>query len=417
MTDRIYLSPPHLGSDEKELVVQALDSNWVAPVGPHLDKWENEICRTVGSQACCLLNSATAAIHLALKVLDVGPGDLVFIQTHTHIGSVNPIIYQGAIPVFIDSEPGSWNMCPKHLEKAIQSALDGTITLPSVGVRGGHLSPSGRAVQRTGGDNVQPKTANYKPKAIIPVHLYGMPANMDAIMAIAKKYKLVVIEDAAESMGSTHRGKHTGTIGDIGVYSFNGNKIITSSGGGALVSDNHGLIKKARFLATQAREEALHFQHSEIGYNYRMSNILAALGRGQMKLLNSRVNARRANHEGYRKYFNALNQRGFNFQFQEEADESFSNRWLTTLVLEPEKNNGVSSADIIQRMEKNNIECRPLWKPMHLQPVFKGYPYVGNGLSEGLFNNGLCLPSGSSLKDTDFERIFNVLDQCFIKRS
>ena len=411
MKKRIYLSPPHQSGLELSMIQQVLESNWLAPVGPQLDAWETEIVEMTGSGDCCLFNSASAAIHLGLILLDIKPGDLVFIQSHTHIASVNPIIYQGATPVFIDSEPGSWNMSPGHLEKAIQDAIKGKIHPHPLGTpaSGGHR-PSLVEGQRMGN---KPQTTNGKPKAILPVHLYGMPANMDAIMEVARKYNIPVIEDAAESLGSTYKGKHTGTIGQMGVYSFNGNKIITTSGGGALVSDREEWISKARFLATQARDDAPHYQHSHIGYNYRMSNVLAGIGRGQMQVLPERIKQRRANFERYREYFSKWNQKGFHITFQEEAEGSFSNRWLSCIIVDPAQNNGLTREKIRLEMEAENIECRPLWKPMHLQPVFESYPYVGDNTAELLFQQGLCLPSGSSLNEDDFNRIFKVLDHCF----
>ncbi len=390
-SEKIWLSSPHMGGTEQNFVNEAFDTNWIAPLGPNVNNFEADLqsYNKVGHAAA--LSSGTAALHLALILNNIGPGDLVFVQSFTFSATVNPIVYQGATPVFIDSEEGTWNMCPIQLEKAIKSAFEGT------------LSPA------SGG---QPQATNYKPKAIMPVHLYGMPANMEAIMAIAKKYNLVVIEDAAESIGSTIGGKFTGTFGNMGVYSFNGNKIITTSGGGALVSENSELIKKARFLATQARDDAPHYQHSHVGYNYRMSNVLAGIGRGQMQVLNDRVAQRRSNFERYVKYFAGWNKKGFDIRFQVEPDGSASNRWLTCILVNPDTNKGLTREMLRLAMEKENIECRPLWKPMHLQPIFEHYPYMGKSVCEDLFEIGLCLPSGSSLGDEDFKRIFTVLDQC-----
>lgn len=390
MSEPIYLSPPHLNGEEENAVADVLKSNWIAPVGPHLEEWEQAICNLVDTTACCLLNSATAAIHLALKVLDIGPGDLVFIQSHTHIGSVNPIIYQGGIPVFIDSEPGTWNMSAQHLEKAIQEALKGELVIKDKSIRG-----------------------PFKPKCIIPVHLYGMPADMSAINEIARRYKLEVIEDAAESLGSMYQGSHTGSLSKLGVFSFNGNKIITTGGGGALVGNDRDLVSRAAFYATQARDDAPHFQHSHVGYNYRMSNVLAGLGMAQMNSLKDRVQSRRDNFKRYREYFDKWNAQGFNIQFQEEPEGSYSNRWLTCIVVEPTSNKGLTRETLRLALEENSIESRPLWKPMHLQPVFKNYPYFGENQCEKLFENGLCLPSGSALGNEDFDRIFTVLDGCF----
>ncbi len=378
---RIYLSPPHLSGKETDFLLKVLGSNWIAPIGPELNVLEEEISNLVGSSNCCLLNSATSAIHLMLIMLGVKDGDYVLTQTHTHVGSVNPIVYQKSIPVFIDSEPDTWNMSPEALEEAILS-----------------LTNQGKA------DRI---------KAIMPVHLYGMPAKLDEILAIAAKYGIPVIEDAAESLGSTYKDKHTGTFGKMGVYSFNGNKIITTSGGGALVSNDKALIEKARFLATQARDKAPHYQHSEIGYNYRLSNVLAGIGRGQMQVLDERIAQRRANYQRYRDYFEDKNQQGYHIQFQEEAEGSYSNRWLTCVLIDPEKNKGLTHEKLRLALEVENIESRPLWKPMHLQPVFKDYVFFGDGTAEQLFNIGLCLPSGSNLTDIDFERIFGVLDKVF----
>lgn len=399
-SEKIWLSSPHMGGTEQDFVNEAFDTNWIAPLGPNVNNFESDLQSYNGIGHAAALSSGTAALHLSLILNNIGPGDLVFVQSFTFSATVNPIVYQGATPVFIDSEEGTWNMCPIQLEKAIQSAVEGD------------LSPAVGGVQRTGVDNVQLSTLNFQPKAIMPVHLYGMPANMDAIMAIAKKYNLVVIEDAAESIGSTIGGKFTGTFGDMGVYSFNGNKIITTSGGGALVSENPELINKARFLATQARDDAPHYQHSNVGYNYRLSNVLAGIGRGQMEVLNDRVAQRRSNFERYVKYFAEWNKKGFDIRFQVEPEGSASNRWLSCILVNPDTNNGMTREFIRLALEKENIECRPLWKPMHLQPVFEHYPYVGKNVSEGLFNIGLCLPSGSSLGEQDFRRIFSALDQC-----
>jgi dTDP-4-amino-4,6-dideoxygalactose transaminase len=386
-----------MGGTEQSYVNEAFATNWIAPLGPNVNGFEADIQSYNHIGHAAALSSGTAALHLALILNNVGPGDLVFVQSFTFSATVNPIIYQGATPVFIDSEPGTWNMCPMQLEKAIIAAQEGSLKLN---------------VQNSKPGNLQPSTLNLKPAAIMPVHLYGSPANMEAIMAIAEKYNLVVIEDAAESLGSTIRGKFTGTFGDMGVYSFNGNKIITTSGGGALVSNNEEQIKKARFLATQARDNAPHYQHSNVGYNYRMSNVLAGIGRGQMEVLDERVAQRRKNFERYVQYFESWKKLGFNIEFQGERDGDKSNRWLTAILIDPEKNKGLTREDVRLAMEQENIECRPLWKPMHLQPIFEAYPYVGSGVCEKLFDIGLCLPSGSSLTDADFNRIFSTLDKC-----
>lgn len=378
-TEKIWLSSPHMGDNEQKFVNEAFDTNWIAPLGPHVNGFEEDIQNYNKISNAAALTSGTGAIHLSLILNGVGAGDYVLVQSFTFSATVNPIIYQGAIPVFIDSEEDTWNMDPNALEKAITELM----------------------------------AKGQKPKAIIPVHLYGMPANMDAIMAIGNKYNIPVIEDAAESLGSTYKEKHTGTFGKMGIYSFNGNKIITTSGGGALVSEDAALIQKARFLATQARDEAPHYQHSHVGYNYRLSNVLAGIGRGQMQVLDDRIAQRRSNFERYQNYFAEVNKRGFNIRFQNEPNGSFSNRWLSCILVDPSSNKGITREDIRLAMEEENMESRPLWKPMHMQPVFEKYPFVGSGVSERLFDIGLCLPSGSNLTDKDFERIFSCLDKVF----
>jgi len=327
------------------------------------------------------LSSGTSAIHLALILLGVKTGDIVFCQSITFSASANPIAYQGAIPVFIDSEIETWNMDPKLLKDALEDA----------------------------------KNFGKLPKAIIPVHLYGMPAKMKEIHSIANEYGVPVIEDAAEALGSNIDNKPCGSFGTFGVLSFNGNKIITTSGGGALLSEDFEMIEKARFLSTQARDAAPHYQHTHIGYNYRMSNVLAGIGRGQLEVLNDRVTARRNNFEKYRKYFSKYNNQGFEIQFQEEPDGYFSNRWLTCIVVDPSKNNGLTRESIRLSMDAENIETRPLWKPMHQQPVFAKSKSYLNGVSDNLFENGLCLPSGSNLSKEEFTRIFDCLDTIFSK--
>lgn len=377
--EKIWLSSPHMGENEQKFVNEAFDTNWIAPLGPHVNGFEKDIQDYNKVAHASALSSGTAAIHLALILNNVGEGDYVLVQSFTFSATVNPIIYQGATPVFIDSEEDTWNMDPKALEKSITELM----------------------------------AKGQRPKAIIPVHLYGMPANMEAIMEIANKHDIPVIEDAAESLGSTYDGKFTGTFGKMGIYSFNGNKIITTSGGGALVSDDEELINKSRFLATQARDNAPHYQHSHVGYNYRLSNILAGIGRGQMQVLDDRIAQRRANFERYKAYFSKVNAKGYNIRFQEEPNGSFSNRWLSCILINPEENKGISREDVRLALEAQNIESRPLWKPMHLQPVFEKYPFEGTGVSEKLFEIGLCLPSGSNLVEEDFERIFACLDQVF----
>ncbi len=367
--EKIWLSPPHMGGEEMKFIQEAFDSNWISPVGPHLPAFEKELAAYNNIEHCAVLSSGTAAIHLALIILGVKAGDEVICSSFTFSGSCNPVIYQGATPVFVDSEPETWNMDPELLEKAIRER-----------------SEKGRL-----------------PKAIILVHLYGMPARLEEILAISRKYGIPIIEDAAEALGSEFKGQKLGTFGDLGVFSFNGNKIITTSGGGALVSKNADWVAKARFLATQARDPAPHYEHSELGFNYRMSNISAAIGRGQIRVLADRVRQRRAVYEHY---FQALSTIPA-IRFYPEPKGFFSNRWLTTVTIEP---SGAFSQEAVRMaLEKENIESRPLWKPMHLQPFFRGYPAFVNGTSEKLFRDGLCLPSGSSLKKEQLVRVTDIL--------
>jgi dTDP-4-amino-4,6-dideoxygalactose transaminase len=375
MKNKIWLSSPHMGGTEQKFVNEAFESNWIAPLGPHVDNFEFDLAKYTKTNYAAALSSGTAALHLALIMLGVKPDDEVICQSMTFSASANPIAYLGAIPIFIDSEKDTWNMCPDLLRKAIRERI---------------------AVGR-------------KPKAIIPVHLYGMPAKMDKIMAIARRYGIPVIEDAAEALGSKIDGKSMGTYGVLGVLSFNGNKIITTSGGGALLSNNLGHINKARFLATQARDEAPHYQHSEIGYNYRMSNISAGIGRGQMEVLDKHVGYRRENFETYKRELAGLK----GLCFLEEPQGYFSNRWLTTILINPELSQGVTKEHIIEALKADDIECRPLWKPMHLQPVFKNAHFYGNGFAEYLFNNGLCLPSGSNLTKEELERVYSIIKKVF----
>jgi dTDP-4-amino-4,6-dideoxygalactose transaminase len=372
---KIWLSSPHMGGHEQVFVKEAFDTNWIAPLGPHVDGFEEDLQSYTGTKHAAALSSGTAALHLSMILLGVKPGDEVICQSFTFSASANSIVYQSATPVFIDSETETWNMSPALLEEAITDRLS-----------------KGR-----------------KPAAIIVVHLYGMPAKMDEIIRIADKYEIPLVEDAAEALGSSYKGKKCGSFGCFSVLSFNGNKIITTSGGGALLSDNEALIRKARFLATQARDNAPHYQHSHIGYNYRMSNVVAAIGRGQMKVLDERVAARRANFNHYKKYFSHFNSKGFKINLPDEPEGHFSNRWLTTITLDPAFNDGISRETIRVALQKDNIESRPLWKPMHLQPVFADAPRYCDGTSELLFNNGLCLPSGSNLTKGDFERIEEIL--------
>jgi dTDP-4-amino-4,6-dideoxygalactose transaminase len=387
---KIWLSSPHMGGKEQEFVKEAFDTNWVAPLGPNVDGMEKDLVNFTGAKHAAALSSGTSAIHLALIMLGVGQGDYVLCQSFTFSASANPIAYQGATPVFIDSEKDTWNMSPEFLEKAILACMDGS-------VESRIQSPESR----------QEILKGRKPKAIIPVHLYGVPAKMDEIMAIAAKYDIPVVEDAAEALGSTLNGKACGTFGHLGILSFNGNKIITTSGGGALISDNEEHIKNARFLATQARDNAPHYQHSHIGYNYRMSNITAGIGRGQMLVLSDRVAQRRYNFEFYKKAFAGY----AGISFVEELPGAFANRWLTCILVDPSKTNGKTREDIRIALEKENIECRPLWKPMHLQPVFADAPFYGDGTSEKLFEDGLCLPSGSNLTEDDLNRVVEAIKE------
>ena len=381
MKNKIWLSSPHIGINELHYVNEAFVTNWIAPLGPHVNAFEQGLQVQTKSSHAAALSSGTSAIHLALILLGVKAGDFVFCQSITFSASANPIAYQGAIPVFIDSESDTWNMDPILLKAALEEAK-----------KNGKL-----------------------PKAIIPVHLYGMPAKMDEILSIANDYGVPVIEDAAEALGSNIDNKPCGSFGEFGVLSFNGNKIITTSGGGALLSENAEMIEKARFLATQARDSAPHYQHSHIGYNYRMSNVLAGIGRGQLEVLNERINARRANFEKYVNYFSKWNSNRFSIQFQEEPDGYYSNRWLTCILVDPILNNGLTREVIRLSLEEENIETRPLWKPMHQQPIFADSKAYLNGVSDKLFEDGLCLPSGSNLTDEEFDRIFEAIDHIFAK--
>lgn len=371
MKSKIWLSSPHMGGEELNYVQEAYDSNWVAPLGPNVNGFEKDLADYSGAAHVAALSSGSAALHLALILLDVKAGDTVICQSFTFSASANPIAYQCATPVFVDSEADTWNMDPQLLEQAIKD-----------------LMQKGK-----------------KPKAIIPVHLYGMPAKMDEIMAIAQRYEIPIIEDAAESLGSHYKGQSTGSFGRMGILSFNGNKIITTSGGGALISNEKALIEKARFLSTQARDDAPHYQHSHIGYNYRMSNIVAGIGRGQMKVLNQRVAKRREINQWYRNLLKNID--GITFHTEPSSDY-FSNYWLTSIIINPQKT-GITREVLRLSLLEDNIESRPLWKPMHLQPIFKDAPAYTTGISESLFNDGLCLPSGSNMSEEDMERIAESL--------
>lgn len=370
MNPKIWLSSPHMGANEEVYVKNAFDTNWIAPLGPYVDGFEKALADFNKVKSVAALSSGTSAIHLALIILGVKPGDEVICQSFTFSASANPILYQGAKPVFVDSETDTWNMSPHFLKMAIEDGI----------ARG------------------------KKPKAIIPVHLYGMPANMEQILAIAANYEIPVVEDAAEALGSSIDGKPCGSFGDIGILSFNGNKIITTSSGGALLSNDDEIVKKARFLSTQARDNAPHYQHSSVGYNYRMSNVCAAIGQGQMEVLPDRVKQRRSNYHQY--YHSLAGMPGISFL--KEPDGFFSNRWLTTILVE-QNEFGFSREDIRIALERLNIESRPLWKPMHLQPVFAGTRFFGSNVSEQLFNKGLCLPSGSNLSTEDVDKVISVV--------
>jgi len=376
MNKKIWLSSPHMSGNEQKYINEAFEQNWIAPLGPNVNGFEQEIGNYIEVPHVAALSSGTGAIHLALIMLGVEANDEVICSSFTFSASANPIVYQNAIPVFVDSEPATWNMDPKLLELAILDRIK-----------------NGK-----------------KPKAIMVVHLYGMPAKMDEILKIANYYRIPVIEDAAEALGSKYDGKHCGSFGEMSVLSFNGNKIITTSGGGALLSKNKDYIQKARFLATQARDQAPHYQHSQIGYNYRMSNIIAGIGRGQLEVLNERVKQRRENFYFYKELFSSIK----GVTFLDEPDQRyFSNYWLTSIRISPKESGGITREDLRIALEKENIESRPLWKPMHLQPVFERYPVYENGTSKTLFNEGLCLPSGSNLSDEDRVRIAKVIKNVF----
>ena len=374
--ERIALSLPHMGGHEQKFVNEAFDTNWVVPLGPHVNGFEKDIVgylKAKDERHVVALSAGTAAIHLGLVQLGVGYGDEVICQSFTFAASANPIVYCGAKPVFVDSEPDTWNMSSEFLEIAIKDRIE---------------------------------KIGKKPKAIVPVHLYGMPAKMDEIMAVSHKYEIPVLEDAAESLGSAFKGQKCGTFGEMAALSFNGNKIITTSGGGALVCSTEEQRHKILFLATQARDNAPHYQHTEIGYNYRMSNICAGIGRGQMEVLQERVNRRREINSIYRDALEGID--GISFQTEPSSDYC-SNYWLTSIIVDPDKTNGVTREDLRLACEKINIETRPLWKPMHLQPVFENCSFYGDGTSERLFENGLCLPSGSILTDEQINRVTSFI--------
>jgi len=375
---KIWLSSPHMSGNEMKYINEAFAHNLVFPLGPNVRGLEEDIRKFTGIAACSCLASGTSAIHLALIILGVEQGDEVICSSFTFSASANPIVYQKATPVFIDAEPGSWNMSPELLGTAIWDRIN----------------------------------KGKKPKAIIVVHLYGMPARIDKIMAIANHFEIPVIEDAAESLGSTYKGKACGTFGEIGILSFNGNKIITTSGGGALISDNPEYCRMATFLATQARDAAPHYQHSHIGYNYRMSNISAGIGRGQMEVLQQRIEKRRENFLFYKESLKAV--KGIRF-LEEPSADFYSNHWLTTILVDPELTGGITREELRLYFESQDIESRPLWKPMHLQPVFANCPAYSDGTSEHLFDLGLCLPSSSNITDEERQKVVDEMKRFLIR--
>lgn len=370
MGDRIFLSSPHMSDEGYEMhyVKEAFDTNWIAPLGENVNEFERELAMKVGSNAAAALSSGTAAIHMALKAAGVGEGDVVFCQTLTFSATANPIIYQNATPVFIDSDYETWNMCPKALEEAFEK-------YPNV-------------------------------KAVIVVHLYGLSADMDKIVELCKKYDVTLIEDAAESLGTYYKGKHTGSFGEYGIFSFNGNKIITTSGGGMLVSNDEERVSKVRFWATQSRDQARHYQHSELGFNYRMSNVVAGIGRGQLKVLDQRVQKKRYIFDFYKRELGNLE--GIEFMPSNEWNEP--NYWLSSMTL----NGKIRPIDVMEALEKENIESRPVWKPMHMQPFFEKYDFVGTDVSEKLFENGICLPSDTKMTEADLEKVVKIIKGLWI---
>ena len=371
--NKIWLSPPHISDNEKKYVDEAFSQNWIAPAGPHINRFEEKISNISNDYGVAALSSGTAAIHLALILLGIKEDDIVICSSFTFSASVNPIIYQGAKPVFIDSETETWNMDPVLLEKAIKDYVK----------------------------------KGKKPKAIILVHLYGYPAKINEILNISNKYDIPIIEDAAEAIGSKYNNQPLGTFGEIGIFSFNGNKIITTSSGGALISQNKKYVEKAKFLSTQARDDFPHYEHSEIGYNYRMSNVCAAIGIGQIEVLESRVEKRQYIYNYYRKNLSSI---PF-ISFVDNIDGYYSNRWLTTILIS--NKSVINREDIRLELLKNNIESRPLWKPMHIQPIFNTNDAYINGVSEDLFKRGLCLPSGSSMDENDLLRVVQIIKKLY----
>jgi len=377
MDKRIYLSPPHLGDHELDYIKDALESNWIAPLGPHVDAFEKEIGEYVGVENAVALSSGTAALHLALKLCDIKPGDTVFCSDLTFVASANVILYENAIPVFIDSDLISWTMCPKALENAFISA----------------------------------QKNDQLPKAVIVTDIYGQSADYDTLIEICNQYNVPVIEDAAEALGAEYKNKKCGFFGEMAVLSFNGNKMITTSGGGMLLSHNPDLIEKARFLSTQARDNAIHYEHSELGYNYRLSNILAALGRGQLRILNQYIQSCR---DIFSRYVDGLSSLSA-IQFMPEPEYGLSTRWLTTCMVSP-NNSGINKESIITSLENENIEARPVWKPMHLQPLYNKYEIISckdESISSNIFNQGICLPSGVNLSIKDQDKIMSIITKIY----
>ena len=374
---RIFLSSPHMSGKEQKYIQEAFDTNWIAPLGQHVDAFEQEVAAYAGVKGAVALSSGTAALHLALRLVGVEPGDAVFCSSLTFVASANAVLYQGGEPVLIDSEPGSWNMSPAALKRAF----------------------------------LQAREKGCLPKAVLAVNLYGQSADYDPILELSEQHGVPVIEDAAESLGAAYKGKASGSLGKFGVFSFNGNKIITTSGGGMLVSDDLEAMDKARFWATQARDTARHYQHSELGYNYRLSNVLAGIGRGQLEVLGRRVETRRAVFQRYYEAFPGVK----GIEFMPEADFGRATRWLTALTVDPEKC-GVGRDELIDALEQENIEARPVWKPMHLQPLFEGYEYFPHdpvhSVSDELFARGLCLPSGSNLTEEEQDCVIEVVRSC-----
>ncbi len=395
--DKIWLSSPHMGGSEIKYVNEAFQTNWIAPLGPNVNGFEDDISKFIIKESTsaqlnlttAALTSGTAALHLALVMLGVNENDIVIVQSFTFCGTTNPVEYQKSKIAFVDSEKDTWNMDPNCLREAISDLLN-----QGYGIEG-------KVKSRAGLGNI---------KAIMPVHLYGMPAKMDELILISKEFEIPIVEDAAEALGSSLNNQACGSFGLMAALSFNGNKIITTSGGGALVSHDNTFIEKARFLSTQARDNAPHYQHSQIGYNYRMSNVVAGIGRGQMEVLKERVEQRRQNNLRYREYFKDIS--GVSLQTEPNSNY-YSNFWLTSILIDPIKTDGITRETVRLAMEKENIECRPLWKPMHMQPVYEGTKFYGTGVCEELFEQGLCLPSGSNLSEEEFNRIFSVLDSIF----